>query len=350
MTIEKKLQIVVKETRKLVDQLGANFEKKLESKVAKKYDELGIGKIKENYTLTLKKIEENYRRELDRIGREHREAEAKMLGRVGEAEQKMLTRMNEFELREKEYVDWIHHLEIQLKEKSKSKKMIEVTQEKGKKDSADSTINLDQNYSSVQPKQGANPTSSNFISSNHIAGNPNDSSKVNRKHRIFDNSSKQTSSISPNPKSVSPLNAQPYTNNNAPLYSTKVINPLKPKEPEVERPPTISLATRQSDPPRSTDLESSPWKVIDKSIEKSYEIPTRRNEVIKDVNADEFYRDVPKANQGWEKFQDFEENDSSSDSSSEDVLFYREADRQQEFAEFRSSKFADPREGREKER
>ena len=53
-----------------------------------------------------------------------------MMSRVGAIEQKLLNRMNEYDIKEKEYVDWIHHLEIQLKdkqEKPRSKKMIEVT-------------------------------------------------------------------------------------------------------------------------------------------------------------------------------------------------------------------------------
>lgn len=38
MAIEKKIQIIVKETRKIVDKLGETFEKKLEGKLSKKYD------------------------------------------------------------------------------------------------------------------------------------------------------------------------------------------------------------------------------------------------------------------------------------------------------------------------
>lgn len=50
------------------------------------------------------------------------------------------------------------------------------------------------------------------------------------------------------------------------------------------------------------------------SVEKSH-IDTKRNQIVKDVNEDEFYKDVPRANQGWERFQDYQENeDSSSDS------------------------------------
>jgi hypothetical protein len=46
LAIEKKIQIIIKETRKLVDRMGESFEKKLEGKLSKKYDEIGVGKIK----------------------------------------------------------------------------------------------------------------------------------------------------------------------------------------------------------------------------------------------------------------------------------------------------------------
>ena len=47
------------------------------------------------------------------------------------------------------------------------------------------------------------------------------------------------------------------------------------------------------------DQEYSPWRQMDKSIEKSPNEITKRNHVIKDANEDEFYKDVPKPNQGW---------------------------------------------------
>jgi hypothetical protein len=40
-----------------------------------------------------------------------------MVARVSEVEQRFLSKMNDFEIKEKEYVAWIHHLEIQLKER-----------------------------------------------------------------------------------------------------------------------------------------------------------------------------------------------------------------------------------------
>jgi hypothetical protein len=38
MVIEKKIQVIVRETRKIVDKLGETFEKKLQTKLAKKYE------------------------------------------------------------------------------------------------------------------------------------------------------------------------------------------------------------------------------------------------------------------------------------------------------------------------
>ena len=65
----------------------------------------------------MKKIEEGYRKEIERVSREYKEAESRMSSRVAEAEQKFMNRMNDFKIKEKEYIDWIHHLEIQLKDK-----------------------------------------------------------------------------------------------------------------------------------------------------------------------------------------------------------------------------------------
>lgn len=57
MVIEKKVQIIVKETKKIVDKLGENFDKKIENKLNKKYDEAGISKLKKSYADSLKNIE-----------------------------------------------------------------------------------------------------------------------------------------------------------------------------------------------------------------------------------------------------------------------------------------------------
>jgi len=52
--------------------------------------------------------------------------------------------------------------------------------------------------------------------------------------------------------------------------------------------------------------------------------------MIREVGEDEFYKDVPKPNQGWEKFQNFEEDNSESDSGSEeDIIFYRNEEKRQ---------------------
>ena len=48
---------------------------------------------------------------------ENRQVESQMIGKVNQIEQKLVGRMKEFEGKEKEYVDWIHHLERQLQDK-----------------------------------------------------------------------------------------------------------------------------------------------------------------------------------------------------------------------------------------
>lgn len=49
-----------------------------------------------------------------------------MVARLNDIEQKLINKMNDYQIKEKEYIAWIHHLEIQLKEKQdlKPKKMI----------------------------------------------------------------------------------------------------------------------------------------------------------------------------------------------------------------------------------
>jgi hypothetical protein len=67
--------------------------------------------------------------------------------------------------------------------------------------------------------------------------------------------------------------------------------------------------------------------MIDKDSGKRAGEASNRNKVIENVREEEFYKDVPKANSGWEKFQDFKEvDDDDSSDSDEDVLFYREGD------------------------
>ena len=143
------------------------------------------------------------------------------MGRVTAIEQKLTNRMNEFEIKEKEYVDWIHHLEIQLQKKAESKKKIDITyisQQNGqdryaKKEQADSSILTggEQNYSTTNP--------------NKIGSQMSDNSKVMRRHRIFDpvgGASKESSSVSPN-RIVSPISAQPKYN----PPSSKDIQPVQ---------------------------------------------------------------------------------------------------------------------------
>jgi hypothetical protein len=92
--------------------------------------------------------------------------------------------------------------------------------------------------------------------------NPNDTSKMQRKHRIFD--SNKGSSVSPNNKVSTSSNL---------LQSTKLINPsLKQKtssEPEpVLQQATISLATKANDPQKNIENESSPWRMMEKSADR----------------------------------------------------------------------------------
>ena len=103
----------------------------------------------------------------------------------------------------------------------KSKKMIEVTQEKTSKKEITDTVsvgsnNMENNYSSINQQ---------FNSQQSASPHPNDTSKMQRKHRIFDNN--KGSSVSPNNKVSNSSHVQPYNNL---LQSTKLINPsLKPK-------------------------------------------------------------------------------------------------------------------------
>ncbi len=103
----------------------------------------------------------------------------------------------------------------------KSKKMIEVTQEKTSKKEITDTVsvgsnNMENNYSSINQQ---------FNSQQRASPHPNDTSKMQRKHRIFDNN--KGSSVSPNNKVSNSSHVQPYNNL---LQSTKLINPsLKPK-------------------------------------------------------------------------------------------------------------------------
>ena len=89
---------------------------------------------------------------------------------------------------------------------------------------------MENNYSSInQPQQ--------YISNQRVSTIQNDTSKIQRKHRIFDN---KPSSVSPNKTT----NAQPILNNGL-LQSTKVINPAIRTHTEPTQQPTISLATKQ---------------------------------------------------------------------------------------------------------
>ena len=46
MAIEKKIQIVVRETKKIIEKMTENFDKKVKAKLSKKTDEAGFSKLK----------------------------------------------------------------------------------------------------------------------------------------------------------------------------------------------------------------------------------------------------------------------------------------------------------------
>lgn len=214
MAIEKKIQIIVRETRKIVDKLGETFEKKLQTRLSQKINEASIDKMQDNYSKSLRNIENNYKKEIDKLSKQHKETENRMLARVTTIEQQMTNKINEFEIKEKEYVDWIHHLEIQLQKKPEQKKKIDLTyiaqaQDKfAKKEQTDSSILTGGDNHSVHK----------------MASQISENSKVQRRHRIFEpvGAPKSSDSVSPNNTNnrvVSPLSGHPK---NAPS-STKNI-------------------------------------------------------------------------------------------------------------------------------
>jgi hypothetical protein len=113
----------------------------------------------------------------------------------------------------------------------------------------------------------SNNVENNFYSSNNnqpqpnqratiIQNNQNDNSKIQRKHRIFDNANKG-SSISPNkPSNSANANVQGYSSTGGVFQSTKIVNPAIRTKPLTESEPvqqqvTISLATKMTEPLRN---------------------------------------------------------------------------------------------------
>ena len=70
-----------------------------------------------------------YKGEYEKLVKENRRKEEAMMKKLSEIQLKFTNKVNTFETKEKEYVDWIHHLQAKLKQR-KSKKMITITQEK----------------------------------------------------------------------------------------------------------------------------------------------------------------------------------------------------------------------------
>ena len=86
MAVERKIQIVIRETKKIVERLSETFEKKIVTTLARKYEESGVAKIKEQYNSAVKTIEHNYKKEIERLVSNQKDVEKKMMGRVGAIE------------------------------------------------------------------------------------------------------------------------------------------------------------------------------------------------------------------------------------------------------------------------
>ena len=167
-----------------------------------------------------------YKCEYQKLVKENRKKEETMMKKLSEIELKFVNKMNTFETKEKQYVDWIHHLQAKLKER-KSKKMITITQEKPQ-------LSPIQSKSSIQSNQNLygqnvnveNMPSANFQQSKMNCSIDQNNSKIIRKHKIFGG------------KSTSP---QPRSNISPTKDSTLVPNQPQPK-------PSVSL-THQQQPP-----------------------------------------------------------------------------------------------------
>ncbi len=180
------------------------------------------------------------------MNRDYKEAEGRMVNRVSAIEQKLLSKMNEFTIKEKEYVDWIHHLEIQLRDRQdkQKKRMIEVTHA--------NTSNIIEN--AVKKEQAEN--SSIMTGENNGEGlqlqksnsQLNDTSKIQRRHRIFDSiGAKTSSSVSPHQKIVSPIS--PIGNQPVQSHSSKVINPVSKQPLQPLLTPLSQQPQRQTEVP-----------------------------------------------------------------------------------------------------
>lgn len=142
--------------------------------------------------------------------------------------------------KEKEYIDWIHHLERQLQDQQeKSKKKLEVTHAKkeAKQVSESSSVLTGDNnqYESVSTNKFASQVGSSQFNS-HLSNNECNNSKINRRHKIFDPVGK-ANSVSPCNKALSPLDSHksPLTPSNL-TGSSKLINPLHKPKPQKQQP------------------------------------------------------------------------------------------------------------------
>lgn len=117
-----------KETKAVSDRLADSFNKKLQAKVS---EGASTTDPKQEYSLGLRAAEQHYQTELERYRKQMKETESKMSSRLKYIEDKYKQIIDSFTVKEKEYIDWIHHLELQLADMQKAKaKKIEITQHK----------------------------------------------------------------------------------------------------------------------------------------------------------------------------------------------------------------------------
>lgn len=247
MTIEKKLQIIVRETRRMMKAIAESISTQISNKIDQKYSEKGLHQMQRQYESSLKVAEEHYRKEADRLSRHYSQVENKMVVKVIEVEQKLLAKIAEFERKEKEYVEWIHHLEKQLKEReAKIKKVIEATLDQPtkkypekKKESEEvdrKIVVMRERENLVETPQKRLVTSINENSNN---------SRISRKHKIFDNYNKELSLSRDRDLKLRNSQTNFYSQSFVSLKPTKVVNPatriVRANDSQTSQPVTLSF-------------------------------------------------------------------------------------------------------------
>lgn len=177
----------------------------------------------------------------------------------------------------------------------KSKKRIEVTHVKKDVSESSSVLTVENNqYESVNTNKIASQVGNSQFGSQMSNQNQQcNESKIQRRHKIFDPVTNKASSVSPcnKPASPSPIYNAPLTPSNL-TGSSKLINPLhkpkqQPQQPESQvqiDKPTLVIE-KATEPLKNNftgnEKELSPWRQMDKSIEKG---STNRQAIIKDAN------------------------------------------------------------------